>query len=216
MGRERKREAPVCDSKERTKSREREKVWKKRTMLTKTTCMRRLELTRGGACSRGGVRVVRFAGPGHHASKKACLRMRERALVVPRAQEKDEEASILKIAQEKVFTEENKELVLKYLGIAADFAKKAFAKVQEEVEAAKENEQEGFVSSAKPPPAISEPTTKPQLQAITYGFTNMAERWNSRAAIVGFFSLLLLEAVTHKGLLELLGISVGNGLGFEF
>ena len=117
--------------------------------------MRRLELTRGGACSRGGVRVVRLAGPGHHASKKPCLRMRERALVVPRAQEKDEEASILKIAQEKVFTEENKELVLKYLGIAADFAKKAFAKVQEEVEAAKENEQEGFVSSAKPPPAVS-------------------------------------------------------------
>jgi len=137
-------------------------------------------------------------------------------MVVPRAQEKDEEASILKIAQEKVFTEENKELVLKYLGIAADFAKKAFAKVQEEVEAAKEKEQEGFVSSAKPPPGISEPATKPQLQTLTYGFTSMAERWNSRAAIVGFFSLLLLEAVAHKGLLELLGISVGNGLGFEF
>ena len=33
---------------------------------------------------------------------------------------------------------------------------------------------------------------------------------------IGFFALLIVELVAHKGLLELVGIRTGAGLGFEF
>jgi hypothetical protein len=42
-----------------------------------------------------------------------------------------------------------------------------------------------------------------------------AERLNSRAAMLGFFALLAVEAISNKGLLELIGLQIGNGLGFE-
>ena len=32
---------------------------------------------------------------------------------------------------------------------------------------------------------------------------------------IGFFALIAVEAIAHRGFLELLGIRVGNGLGFE-
>lgn len=32
---------------------------------------------------------------------------------------------------------------------------------------------------------------------------------------IGFFALLAVEAIANKGLLELLGVTVGQGLGFE-
>ena len=34
----------------------------------------------------------------------------------------------------------------------------------------------------------------------------------SRAAMIGFFALLLVEAVANKGILELIGVKVGGGL----
>jgi len=48
------------------------------------------------------------------------------------------------------------------------------------------------------------------------GFVDNAEVTNSRAAMIGFFALLLLEAVTGKGILELMGIEVGNGIDIGF
>ncbi len=33
---------------------------------------------------------------------------------------------------------------------------------------------------------------------------------------LGFFGILLVEALAGKGIFEMVGISVGNGLGFEF
>lgn len=39
-----------------------------------------------------------------------------------------------------------------------------------------------------------------------------AEKMNSRAAMIGFFSLLAVEAIAGKGLLELLGLNIGKGL----
>jgi hypothetical protein len=48
-----------------------------------------------------------------------------------------------------------------------------------------------------------------------FGWVDNAERMNSRAAMIGFFSLLLVEAVANKGLLELIGLQTGKGLGFE-
>jgi hypothetical protein len=49
-----------------------------------------------------------------------------------------------------------------------------------------------------------------------FGFVDNAERMNSRAAMIGFFSLLAVEAIAGKGLLELIGYKIGGGLGFEF
>ena len=35
-------------------------------------------------------------------------------------------------------------------------------------------------------------------------------------AQIGFFGILLVEWVAGKGIFEMAGITVGNGLGFEF
>lgn len=42
-----------------------------------------------------------------------------------------------------------------------------------------------------------------------------AEKINGRAAMIGFFALLAVEAIAHKGILELAGLKIGGGLGFE-
>merc|ERR1712176_1383545 len=65
------------------------------------------------------------------------------------------------------------------------------------------------------PSRVTEPRKQPNLKPLTCGFTYLAERWNSRAAMVGFMMLLLIEAIARKGLLELFGFQVGKGLGFE-
>ena len=75
---------------------------------------------------------------------------------------------------------------------------------------------ETFVSKVQPPAGVSTPSSKPYLPTLNNGFTFKAERWNSRASMFGFMSLLLVELVARKGLLELVGLNVGNGLGFEF
>ena len=48
------------------------------------------------------------------------------------------------------------------------------------------------------------------------GFVDNAEVINSRAAMIGFFALILLEAVAGKGILELLGVETGNGIDIGF
>jgi hypothetical protein len=35
-------------------------------------------------------------------------------------------------------------------------------------------------------------------------------------AQIGFFGILLVEWIAGKGIFEMAGITVGNGLGFEF
>jgi hypothetical protein len=52
--------------------------------------------------------------------------------------------------------------------------------------------------------------------AATFGFVDFAERINSRAAMLGFFGILIVELVLGKGLFEMAGFNVGNGLPFEF
>jgi len=34
--------------------------------------------------------------------------------------------------------------------------------------------------------------------------------------MLGFFGILIVEAIAHKGIFELAGFTVGQGLGFEF
>lgn len=45
---------------------------------------------------------------------------------------------------------------------------------------------------------------------------DFAERINSRAAMLGFFGIMFVEAILGKGLFEMAGFNVGNGLPFEF
>ena len=90
----------------------------------------------------------------------------------------------------------------------------------------------------KPPKGVTFPTREPEARALRFGFVENAERWNSRAAMVrclltallvlsmgcwlstcllqiGFISLLILEAVANRGILDMMGIRVGGGLGVE-
>lgn len=47
--------------------------------------------------------------------------------------------------------------------------------------------------------------------AANFGFVYNAERLNSRACMIGFFALIAVEAIIHKGLLEAVGLTVGQG-----
>lgn len=68
----------------------------------------------------------------------------------------------------------------------------------------------------KPPQGVTLPPRKPTMRASTFGFVSNAEVLNSRAAMIGFFAILLVELVAGQGLLDMLGFATGNGLGFEF
>lgn len=52
-----------------------------------------------------------------------------------------------------------------------------------------------------------EPTVLPKLDRPKKGFNEYAERLNGRAAMVGFIVILLIEAITGKGVLTWLGLS---------
>ena len=71
-------------------------------------------------------------------------------------------------------------------------------------------------AAAKLPQGVTAPPRLPEVPAPKYGFVDNAEVKNSRAAMIGFFALLLVEGVSGKGLLELVGLQIGKGLGFEF
>ena len=43
-----------------------------------------------------------------------------------------------------------------------------------------------------------------------------AEVINARACMIGFVLLIIIESIAGKGLFQMLGLSVGQGLGFEF
>lgn len=69
-----------------------------------------------------------------------------------------------------------------------------------------------IVPFAAPPRGVTQPPRSPVTPPPKFGFVENAEVLNSRAAMIGFFSLLLVEAVAGKGLLELIGVTVGKGL----
>jgi len=68
----------------------------------------------------------------------------------------------------------------------------------------------------KLPKGATEPPMEPELITSKFGFVENAEIVNSRAAMLGFFGILLVEWIAGKGIFEMLGLKVGNGLGFEF
>jgi hypothetical protein len=67
-----------------------------------------------------------------------------------------------------------------------------------------------------PPKGVVEPQQTPVVPPPAFGFVNNAEVLNSRACMIGFFALLAIEAATGKGLLELMGVTVGKGLELAF
>lgn len=71
------------------------------------------------------------------------------------------------------------------------------------------------VPTVPTPPGVSVPAKQPQVPPPAFGFVTNAERLNSRAAMIGFFGVLIVELIAGKGFLDLLGIATGNGLGFE-
>ncbi|KAG0467660.1 hypothetical protein HPP92_019240 [Vanilla planifolia] len=45
-----------------------------------------------------------------------------------------------------------------------------------------------------------------------FGFTKTAETWNSRACMIGIIGTFIVELVSHKGILQMIGVEVGKGL----
>lgn len=61
------------------------------------------------------------------------------------------------------------------------------------------------------------PASTPQTpHARTRTLTHPLKPAHSLPAQIGFFSLILVEVIIGKGLLEAIGLTVGQGLGFEF
>lgn len=56
------------------------------------------------------------------------------------------------------------------------------------------------------PKSDIEPSVTPDLENPKFGFNSYAERLNSRAAMIGFAAILLIEYLTGKGLLAWLGL----------
>lgn len=71
-------------------------------------------------------------------------------------------------------------------------------------------------ASAPLPRGVSAPKRLPQAPEAKFGFVYNAERLNSRACMLGFFGTLIVEAIARKGVLEMVGLRIGQGLGFEF
>lgn len=67
-----------------------------------------------------------------------------------------------------------------------------------------------------PPEGVTMPPRYPNIPPGKFGFVDFAERWNSRAAMIGFFGILIVELIANQGILQLAGFDVGSGLGFEF
>jgi cytoskeletal protein RodZ len=66
------------------------------------------------------------------------------------------------------------------------------------------------------PPGVPPPPIVPVIEPGKFGFVDNAETMNSRASMIGWWSLLLVELVAGKGLLEMLGFTVGKGINFTF
>jgi Chlorophyll A-B binding protein len=61
---------------------------------------------------------------------------------------------------------------------------------------------EVFLMISQPQPSIS-----PKLEEPKFGFNEYAERLNGRAAMIGFVIMVVIEYVTHKGVLAWLGLN---------
>jgi hypothetical protein len=70
--------------------------------------------------------------------------------------------------------------------------------------------------AAKMPAGITAPSKLPEVPPAKFGFVYNAERLNSRACMLGFFALIAVEYISGRSFLQMIGLTIGNGLGFEF
>ena len=63
------------------------------------------------------------------------------------------------------------------------------------------------------PPQAARPPPPPDL-GTSYALSSSPSPPSPKQ--LGFFGILLVEAVTGKGIFEMAGLKVGQGLGFEF
>ncbi|KAI5072657.1 hypothetical protein GOP47_0012763 [Adiantum capillus-veneris] len=68
------------------------------------------------------------------------------------------------------------------------------------------------IRAAKLPSGVETPKEEPKLPTALWGFTQNAERWNSRAAMLGIIGIFLVELIIQKGILQVIGFEVGKGL----
>ncbi|XP_077236887.1 one helix protein [Tasmannia lanceolata] len=68
------------------------------------------------------------------------------------------------------------------------------------------------VRAAKLPAGVELPKVVPKLTAPFLGFTTTAEIWNSRACMIGLIGTFFVELILHKGILQMIGIDIGQGL----
>lgn len=66
------------------------------------------------------------------------------------------------------------------------------------------------------PKGVTAPPRQPEKPEVMTGFVRFAEKINGRAAMLGFFGILFVEAIAGRGIFEMAGFQVGKGLGFEF
>ncbi|KAK3237298.1 hypothetical protein CYMTET_52616 [Cymbomonas tetramitiformis] len=78
-------------------------------------------------------------------------------------------------------------------------------------------------SSEKPkipptPMGLPVPSRKPNLveDQLNLGFYESSEIINGRFAMFGIFALVIVEAILGEGLLEFIGVEVGNGINLGF
>jgi hypothetical protein len=54
------------------------------------------------------------------------------------------------------------------------------------------------------------------VTAAKFGFVDNAERLNSRVCMIAFVLLIIIELIAGRGIFDMAGFTVGQGLGFEF
>ncbi|AFY37551.1 high light inducible protein hli5 [[Leptolyngbya] sp. PCC 7376] len=54
--------------------------------------------------------------------------------------------------------------------------------------------------------AAPEPTVKPNIQDPKFGFNFYSEKLNGRAAMIGIILAIIIELITHQGVVSWLGL----------
>ena len=99
---------------------------------------------------------------------------------------------------------------------AGDVAREIVDDIKRKIEENKKEIQRREEMKYQSPPGVPRPPVVPVIEPGKFGFVENAEIMNSRASMIGWWSLLFVELVAGKGLLEMLGFTVGKGINFTF
>ena len=99
---------------------------------------------------------------------------------------------------------------------AGDVAREIVEDIKRKIEENKKEIQRREEMKYQSPPGVPRPPVVPVIEPGKFGFVENAEIMNSRASMIGWWSLLFVELVAGKGLLEMLGFTVGKGINFTF